>query len=112
MDVSDRRRQVQLTLEAKIATDLSISGQFCGCRLYQRSGRLCLLAGALGCILVRYMEKEILLLGDMRLYQVCEPVRREELAAMPALIANMRDTILATGGKWARARHRRAADSA
>ena len=41
------------------------------------------------------MEKEILLLGDARLYQVCEPVRREELAAMPALIADMRDTILA-----------------
>ena len=45
--------------------------------------------------MVRYMEKEILLLGDARLYQVCEPVRREELAAMPALIADMRDTILA-----------------
>ena len=41
------------------------------------------------------MEREILLLGDARLYQVCEPVRREELAAMPALIADMRDTILA-----------------
>ena len=41
------------------------------------------------------MEKEILLLGDARLYQVGEPVRREELAAMPALIADMRDTILA-----------------
>ena len=41
------------------------------------------------------MEREILLLGDARLYQVCEPVRREELAEMPALIADMRDTILA-----------------
>ena len=41
------------------------------------------------------MEREILLLGDARLYQVCNPVRREELAAMPALIADMRDTILA-----------------
>ena len=33
------------------------------------------------------MEKEILLLGDARLYQVCEPVRREELvvtAPVPA----------------------------
>ena len=41
------------------------------------------------------MEREILLLGDARLYQVCEPVRPEGLAAMPALIADMRDTILA-----------------
>ena len=48
------------------------------------------------------MEKEILLLGDARLYQVCEPVRREELAAMPALIADMRDTILAYRKKWPR----------
>ena len=48
------------------------------------------------------MEREILLLGDAWLYQVCEPVRREELAAMPALIDDMRDTILAYREKWAR----------
>lgn len=41
------------------------------------------------------MEREILLLGDERLYRVCDPVRPEELADMPALIADMRDTILA-----------------
>ena len=41
------------------------------------------------------MEREILLLGDERLYRVCDPVHPEELADMPALIADMRDTILA-----------------
>ena len=50
------------------------------------------------------MEREILLLGDARLYQVCNPVRREELAAMPALIADMRDTILAYRQKMAAGR--------
>ena len=38
MDVSDRRMQVQLTQEAKIASDLNfIQSDFCGCGLYQRS---------------------------------------------------------------------------
>ncbi|HIS04134.1 MAG TPA: peptide deformylase [Candidatus Pullichristensenella avicola] len=41
------------------------------------------------------MQREILLLGDARLYQVCEAVRPEDLDEMPALIADMRDTILA-----------------
>lgn len=41
------------------------------------------------------MERKILLLGDTRLYQASAPVHPAELADMPALIADMRDTILA-----------------
>lgn len=41
------------------------------------------------------MEREILLLGDMRLYEVSAPVTPSEVANMPALIEDMRDTILA-----------------
>ena len=40
MDVSDRRMQVQLTPEAKIASDfLLYQSDFCGCGLCQRSER-------------------------------------------------------------------------
>ena len=37
MDVSDRRMQVQLTPEAKIASDFFHRSNFCGCGLCQRS---------------------------------------------------------------------------
>ena len=40
------------------------------------------------------MEREILLLGDPRLYEVSEPVRREELDALRPVFADMFDCIL------------------
>ncbi|MCI2058420.1 MAG: peptide deformylase [Oscillibacter sp.] len=39
------------------------------------------------------MIRKILLLGDPRLYQVSEPVEREELEEMRALTADLRDTV-------------------
>jgi len=41
------------------------------------------------------MVREILLLGDPRLYEVSEEVRREELAQLGALRDDLRDTLLA-----------------
>lgn len=39
------------------------------------------------------MVREILLLGDPRLYEVSAPVEREELPAMRALAEDLRDTV-------------------
>jgi len=46
------------------------------------------------------MVKEILMLGNPQLYEVCEEVRREELAQLPALREDLRDTLLAFREKY------------
>jgi peptide deformylase len=46
------------------------------------------------------MEREILLLGDPRLYEVSQPVSREELEAMKALADDLRDTLYAFRRKY------------
>jgi len=46
------------------------------------------------------VEREILLLGDSRLYEVSRPVAREELEAMKALADDLRDTLYAFRRKY------------
>lgn len=46
------------------------------------------------------MEREILLLGDSRLYEVSRPVAREELEAIKALADDLRDTLYAFRRKY------------
>lgn len=41
------------------------------------------------------MEKEVLLLGDPRLYEISEEVNRTEAAAMKDVIADLHDTLMA-----------------
>ena len=38
--------------------------------------------------------REVLLLGDPRLYEVCEPVRRDEVAGLGPAIRDLHDTLL------------------
>ena len=46
------------------------------------------------------MEKDILLLGDTRLYQASRPVEREELGEMEMLCGDLQDTLLAFRRKY------------
>jgi peptide deformylase len=39
--------------------------------------------------------REILLLGNPRLYEICEPVAPEEVAGLVPVVADLRDTLLA-----------------
>ena len=41
------------------------------------------------------MEREILLLGDPRLYEVCEPVKQEELEELRPVFEDLFDSIMA-----------------
>ncbi|MDD3921662.1 MAG: peptide deformylase [Eubacteriales bacterium] len=41
------------------------------------------------------MEREILLLGDPRLYETSVPVKREEVAALRATVEDLHDTLMA-----------------
>lgn len=50
------------------------------------------------------MEKEILLLGDPALYEVSQPVTREELPQMQRLQEDLRDTLLAFRRRHGRGR--------
>jgi peptide deformylase len=38
--------------------------------------------------------KEVLLLGNPKLYQVCEPITRDELELLRPIVTNLRDTLL------------------
>ena len=46
------------------------------------------------------MEKEILLLGDPRLYEVSSPVEQSELPSLSATVADLHDTLLAFREKY------------
>lgn len=46
------------------------------------------------------MKKEILLLGNPKLYEVSEPVRKEELSDMSLVIQDLHDTLLAFRQKY------------
>lgn len=45
------------------------------------------------------MVRDILLLGDTRLYQACEEVQQHELPEMKAVVADLHDTLLDFRGK-------------
>ena len=45
-------------------------------------------------------KKEILLLGDERLYQVCEPVKESELKRAGTILADLEDTMADFRGKY------------
>lgn len=44
--------------------------------------------------------RDILLLGNPTLYEVCEPVRRKELPELRPAIEDLRDTLLAFRARW------------
>jgi peptide deformylase len=44
--------------------------------------------------------RDILLLGNSKLYEACEPVVREELDVLRPAIADLRDTLLAFRARW------------
>ena len=44
--------------------------------------------------------REILLLGNPKLYQVCEPVSRDEVEGLKPIVADLRDTLLAFRARW------------
>jgi len=44
--------------------------------------------------------REILLLGNSALYEVCEPVRPEEVESLRPAMDDMRDTLLAFRARW------------
>lgn len=44
--------------------------------------------------------RDILLLGNPNLYQVCEPVERGELEALRPAMTDLRDTLLAFRARW------------
>ncbi len=46
------------------------------------------------------MEREILLLGDERLYDASEPVQREQLPALAGTVQDLRDTLFAYRKKY------------
>jgi len=39
------------------------------------------------------MKRKVLLLGDPELYEVCNPVRREELQTLPSIVEDLHDTL-------------------
>ncbi len=45
-------------------------------------------------------EREILLLGNPRLYEVCEPVTRDKVSDLLPVAADPRDTLLAFRRRW------------
>jgi len=44
--------------------------------------------------------REILLLGDPRLYQVCDPVTERELSDLQPVVSDLHDTLMAFRDKW------------
>ena len=44
--------------------------------------------------------REILLLGNPKLYQVCEPVSRDEVEGLAPVVADLRDTLLDFRVRW------------
>lgn len=46
------------------------------------------------------MVKEILLLGDPRLYEISSPIEQSELSGLPAIVADLHDTLLAFREKY------------
>jgi peptide deformylase len=44
--------------------------------------------------------REILLLGNPRLYEICEPILAEEIASLAPVVADMRDTMLEFRRRW------------
>lgn len=46
------------------------------------------------------MVKEILLLGDPRLYEISSPIEQSELPGLPAIVADLHDTLLAFREKY------------
>lgn len=44
------------------------------------------------------MVKEILLLGDPRLYEISSPIEQSELPGLSAIVADLHDTLLAFPG--------------
>jgi peptide deformylase len=44
--------------------------------------------------------REILLLGDPRLHQLCEPVRRDELRSLAGVVEDLHDTLFAFRARW------------
>jgi peptide deformylase len=44
--------------------------------------------------------RDILLLGDPRLYEVCDPVRRDEISTLLPAISDLRDTLLAFRARY------------
>lgn len=43
---------------------------------------------------------DLVLLGDPRLYEVCDPVREEELAQIPAIVADMHNVLVEFRAKY------------
>ena len=44
--------------------------------------------------------REILLLGNPKLYEICEPVNRDELEFLGPVVANLRDTLVNFRQQW------------